>query len=434
MPKFLFTKFINLSALFEDFTILMCLILGAKWSFMTGKNSSIFSFLSDFLPSLQSLFPGRKETDFRSNGNLTLGVEIELQLIDPETQNLAPRAEELLKMSAAMSKKIKQEFYLSTVEINSDKCVNVHEIDKDLSASLDVAAKISEALKINFATTGCHPFSRYSDCVITPSPRYNELIDRNQWLTRRMTVYGLHIHIGMKSGDDVIRFNNFFLNFIPHLLALSASSPFWQGEDTGLASCRPTTYESLPTAGHPYRVKNWREFEQLCETLKKCQAINSLKDLWWDIRPSPSYGTLEIRACDGLSNLEETLAIVAFIHLLANWFNDNGNWLSQVPTSPLWFARENKWRAIRHGLKANLVVDLGGETKPIAQDILEWIEKLAPYTNQFGYQKYCEALKNIVEKGSSSSRQRKVYNSSNSLQEVVKFNVDEFTVRKPIFV
>lgn len=392
-----------------------------------GKYSSIFG----LSPLLQTLFSRRKETDFRSNGNLTLGVEIELQLIDPQSQNLAPRAEEVLKMAATMSKKIKQEFYLSTVEINSDKCSDLHEIEKDLSSSLDNAQKISEALKINFATTGCHPFSRYSDCVITPSARYNELIDRNQWLTRRMTVYGLHVHIGMKSGDDAIRFNNFFLNFIPHLLALSASSPFWQGDDTGLASCRPTTYESLPTAGHPYRVKNWREFEQLCETLKKCQAINSLKDLWWDIRPSPAYGTLEIRACDGLSNLEETLAIVAFIHLLANWFNDN-NWLAQVPTSPLWFARENKWRVIRHGLEANLIVDLEGETKPIVQDILEWLEKLAPYEKQLGYQKYVNALRNIVEKGSSSSRQRNVYAKTNSLADVVKFNVEEFYCRKPL--
>lgn len=396
---------------------------------MKGKIPSIF----DFIPAFPKNLFGRRETDFRSNGVLTLGAEIELQLIDVNSQNLAPRAEEVLKMAAGMNKKIKQEFYLSTVEINSDKCSNVQEIEKDLNQSLNDTAKISQALDINFATTGCHPFSRYADCVITPSTRYNELIDRNQWLTRRMTVYGLHVHIGMKSGDDAIRFNNFFLNFIPHLLALSASSPFWQGDDTGLASCRPTTYESLPTAGHPYRVKNWREFEQLCDTLKKCRAIDSLKDLWWDIRPSPSFGTLEIRACDGLSNLEETLAIVAFIHLLANWFNDNGNWLAQVPTSPLWFTRENKWRAIRHGLDAQLIVDTEGATKPIAHDILEWLEKLKPYQKKLGYQQYCNTLQKVIERGGSSFRQREIYGKTNSLQDVVKFNVEEFVSRSPIY-
>jgi carboxylate-amine ligase len=248
-----------------------------------------------------------------------------------------------------------------------------------------------------------------------------------------MTVYGLHVHIGMKSGEDAIRFNNFFLNFAPHLLALSASSPFWQGDDTGLASCRPTTYESLPTAGHPYHVKNWNEFEYLYETLKKCHAINSMRDLWWDIRPSPGYGTLEIRVCDGLATLAGTLGVVAFIHLLANWFNDNGDWLSRVPTSPLWFARENKWRAIRHGLNADLIIDLEGKTRPISEDILQWFEKLAPYEEKLGYKKYIDLLREIIIKGNSSERQKKVYAKTDSLKEVVKFNIEEFQKREPIW-
>ena len=292
------------------------------------------SSLLNFLP----IFNPKKATNFCPNGFLTLGAEVELQLIERDSLNLTPRAKELLEIALPLSKKIKEEFYLSTLEINTDKCNNAHEIEADLSESFDLITKISNQLKIDLATTGCHPFSRYSDCVITPSNRYNELIDRNQWLTRRMTVYGLHVHLGMKNGDEAIRFNNFFLNFIPHLLALSASSPFWQGDDTGLSSCRPTTYESLPTAGHPYSVKNYAEFEHLYATLVKCKSINSLKDLWWDIRVSPAFGTLEIRICDGLATLSETLAIVAFIHLLAHWFSDNASWLNQVPTSPIWFA------------------------------------------------------------------------------------------------
>jgi glutamate---cysteine ligase / carboxylate-amine ligase len=387
---------------------------------------SSLNFLTNFVEKNNSI-------DFRSNGLLTLGVEIELQIINKDTQNLDPRAEEILKATASLTKKIKQEFYQSTVEINTGKCSNVHDVQKDLSESLDKITNVAEAMNVDLATTGCHPFSRYVDCVITPSSRYNELIDRNQWLSRRMTVYGLHVHLGMKSGDDAIRFNNFFLNFIPHLLAISASSPFWQGDDTGLASCRPTTYESLPTAGHPYQVKNWEEFEKLYETLKKCKAIDSMKDLWWDIRPSPGFGTLEIRACDGLATLDGTLAVVAFIHLLASWFNDNGSWLERVPTSPLWFSRENKWRAIRHGLEANLVVNLNGETKPIKNDIYEWLEKLEVYEKKLGYQGYIKTLKEILEKGNSSSRQRAVHAKTNSLQEVVKFNIDEFKARSPIW-
>ncbi len=375
----------------------------------------------------------KKDTDFYSNGVLTLGAEVELQIINRNSLNLTPQAEELLKIAAPLTKKIKEEFYLSTIEINSGKCADAHEIKKDLSQSFDLINQISNSLKIDLATTGCHPFSRYSDCVITPSLRYSELIDRNQWLSRRITVYALHVHIGMKSGDDTIRFNNFFLKFIPHLVALSASSPFWQGDDTGLSSCRSTTYESLPTAGHPYHVKNWREFEQLYATLIKCKSIGSLKDLWWDIRPSPIYGTLEIRICDGLATLSETIGIVAFIHLLAHWFSDN-NWLEQVPISPMWLARENKWRAIRHGLEAELVENLDGKTKPITKDILEWFERLEPYQKKLGYESYINDLREVMTKGNSSSRQRKVYAKTNSLKDVAKFNVEEFLLRKPIWI
>ena len=396
-----------------------------KLLFGDDMGSTIRSFFNS-TPSVEKI----DETNFRSNGILTLGAEVELQIIDPESFKLIPKAEEILNHSLA-DEKIKPELYLSTVEINSNKCDNAFEIEKDLNESFDLITKIANDVGLRLATTGCHPFSRYSDCLITQTVRYNELIDRNQWLTRRMTVYGLHVHIGMKSGDDAIRFNNFFLNFIPHLLALSASSPFWQAEDTGLASCRPTTYESLPTAGSPYQVKNWLEFENLYASLKKCKAINSLRDLWWDIRPSPSYGTIEIRVCDGLATLEETMAIIAFIHLLANWFNDHGSWLEQVPVRPVWLSRENKWRVIRHGLEADLITNVDGSTKSIKKDILEWIEKLEIYSDKLGYQKYIISLKNIVEKGNGSTRQRKVFAQTNSLEEVVKSNIEEFLAKKP---
>ena len=371
---------------------------------------------------------------FQSDGELTLGVEIELQIIDPLTLNLTPQANELLKAGQAI-RKLKPEFYLSTVEINTDKCVDVHEVAADLSATLDEVTRAGDAVGVEFATTGCHPFSRYADCVITPSARYSELIDRNQWLTRRMTVYGLHVHIGMKDGDDCMRFNNFFLHFMPHLLALSASSPFWQGDDTGLASCRPTTYEALPTAGQPYPANNWREFEYLYQTLKKCNSIQSLKDLWWDMRPSPSFGTLEIRVCDGLATHEEVVALTAFIHLLAHWFKDHGSWIEQFQPPTRWVSRENKWRVMRYGLDANLVASLDGATKLVREDIVEWIEKLNPYTERLGYQPYVESLKSILLHGNSTDRQRRVFErTGGSLIDVVKHNVAEHRNRKPLFV
>ncbi len=374
----------------------------------------------------------QNEITFQSNGILTLGVEIELQLIDPLTQNLTPRAEELLK-AASHVKKLKPEFYLSTVEINTDKCDNVHAVEEDLRATLGSVQEVAEKLGIQFSTTGAHPFAKYADCQVSPTARYQELIDRNQWLTRRMTVYGLHVHIGMKSGDDCIRFNNFFMYFLPHLLALSGSSPFWQGSDTGLASCRPTTYEALPTAGQPYKSESWHDFEHLYETLKKCGSIKSLKDLWWDMRPSPGYGTLEIRVCDGPATLYEALAITAFIHTLAHWFIENGSWMESVTYPSHWLSRENKWRVIRYGMGAELVVNADGKTRLLCDDIRDWVEKLTPYAKRLGYETYLGHILDIVTRGTSSERQRKIYQKTGSLEEVVRHNVAEFIAQKPLW-
>ena len=383
-------------------------------------------------PVVAPSFIEKDEIEFCSNGVLTLGIEIEIQLIDAATYNLCSRAEDVLETTAHIEK-IKPEFYLSTVEVNTNKCDTVQNAEDDLYETLSLLHSATKKLDILFSATGSHPFSKYSDWVISPTTRYQDLIDRNQWLTRRMNVYGLHVHLGMPSGEDCIRFNNFFMYFLPHLLALSSSSPFWQGIDTGLSSCRPTTYESLPTAGHPYLVRNWQDFENLYKTLKSCGSIKSIKDLWWDLRPSPGFGTLEIRICDGTATLAETLSIVAFIHALAHWFTDNGSWLESVAYPPYWLSRENKWRAIRYGLDAELVMNADGKVKRMREDIIEWIDKLNPYIKQLNYQTYFSTLQDIIDLGTSSDRQRKVYKSTGSLKDVVKHNVNEFLLQVPLY-
>ncbi|MBX7146348.1 MAG: YbdK family carboxylate-amine ligase [Alphaproteobacteria bacterium] len=394
------------------------------------------SFVSRLWKNATSRIPNLKnkndEIKFQTNGVLTLGVEIELQLIDKVTFNLASRAEELLKATQHL-KKIKPEFYLSTIEINTDKCTTVQEIDQDLRTTLTALNPIADNLGITFSTTGSHPFAKYSDCIISPSERYLDLIDRNQWLTRRMTVYGLHVHLGMANGDDCIRYNNFLMYFLPHLLALSSSSPFWQGVDTGLSSYRPTTYEALPTAGQPYHVHNWQDFERLYNSLKKCGSIKVLKDLWWDLRPSPSYGTLEIRVCDGCATLYETVAITAFIHTLTHWFADNGSWLESVNYPPRWLSRENKWRVMRYGLDAELVMNTDGKTKPLREDINEWLDKLKPYSQKMGYETYLSNIQLLLERNISSDRQRKIFQKNGFLEDIVAFNIQEFLAQKPLW-
>lgn len=369
-------------------------------------------------------------TRFVANGALTLGVELELQIVDRTNFELAPRAQDLLG-ALGTNVCVKPELYLDMIELNTGICADANAAAADLGQTLDRLTAAGEALGVAFASAGTHPTSSYADSVVHPAERYAMLIDRNQWLTRRWRVYGLHVHVGMESGDDCIRFNNFFLRLLPHLLALSASAPYWQGVDTGLATCRPTIYEALPTAGLPYFVADWAEFTALTDTLRRAGAITSLKDLWWDVRPSPGFGTLEIRVCDSPATLAETAAIVAFIHLLAHWFRDHGDWLAQVPQPPHWMMRENKWRVIRHGLDASLAANAAGDNKPVREEILAWLDKCGPYVETLGYHTQAQTIRDICARGGSYARQRAAFAAKGTLGAVTAWNLAEFHARKP---
>ncbi|MBI3418924.1 MAG: YbdK family carboxylate-amine ligase [Proteobacteria bacterium] len=379
-----------------------------------------------------ALSKAAEEIRFRPNGFLTLGVEVELNLIDPVSGLLRNHGEEVLKAAASL-KKVKPEFCQDTVEINTGICQDAHAAATDLKATFAGLRAITQELGLALLTTGIHPTADYHDSKLYDVPRYKENLERVRWLLRRSIAIGLHVHIGMNSAQDCIRYNNFFLHFLPHLLALSASSPFWRGEDTGLFASRPSAYEAIPTAGPPYPLQNWAEFEELYWSMKACGAIQSLKDLWWDARPSPKYGTLEIRVCDGVATLSETVAIVAFIHLLAHWFADNLDWLDAVARPPHWVSRENKWRAMRYGLEAELVTSAAGATKPLKQDIADWLKKLQPYVERLGYRDYVHTLWQIVERGNSATRQRAVFERTKDLNAVIQFNRRELEAGAPLW-
>lgn len=356
---------------------------------------------------------------------LSLGVELELQVLDGESLQLTPRAYELI--DAVGDDNLKKEFFQSTLEVVTDVCESVRHAHRDLRESLLKVRSAASALDLALSSTGTHPEADYRERIITPSPRYYELADRNQWLIRRMAVYGMHIHIGVKTEDEAIRLGNFLLHFVPHVLALSASSPFWQRMDTGLAAARPTLYESMPTCGMPYLVKDWKQFQRLFASLKRSGSIQSMKDLWWDVRPSPAIGTVELRVCDEPATLREAMAITAFVHLLAGWYLDHEDeWQAQHKTIQRWMLRENKWRVIRFGLNAEIIVKRNRTPVPIAADIHYWLEKIAPYEHRMQYGDYVQALRNILDNGNSSMRQHRVFSEHDNLHEVTRFNVSEF--------
>lgn len=371
---------------------------------------------------------------FNNNATpLTLGIEIEVQLLDPETLDLTPVATELFKITEGCAK-IKPEIFLSMAEITTGICHDAHEAEKDLGESMNVLKSAAKELNILLSTTGTHPFAKYSERIPYPSERYAYLMERNQWIARRIMIYGLHVHLGMKDGDSCISFNNFLLCFLPHLLALTSSSPFWQGQDTGLASSRSTIFESCPTAGHPCRVENWQEFSDLCAHMVQTKSIGSHKDLWWDIRPSPEFGTLEIRICDGLSNLSEALEIAALIHTLAHWYaaGNGGDLDTKAPA--MWMMRENKWRALRHGLEADIIPYNDMKLSPVRHEITEWLDRIAPYGKKLGYEKYLAGIHETLAKGASYSRQRKVFEKAGSIKEVALHNATEFDTNQKIYL
>ena len=375
----------------------------------------------------------KKPLEFKQNAEaLTLGVELELQVLDGESLLLTPRAADV--MERGEDEKLKPEFFQSTLEVITDVCHTLHAVESDLKHSLQLVSAKAHTLNLKIASTGTHPLADYRERLITPSKRYEELIDRNQWIIRRMAVYGMHVHIGMPSGDACIRYNYFFMHFLPHILALSGSSPFWQGKYTGLSSCRPTTYEALPTAGMPYLVRNWDEFQKLYRFLIRTQAIESMKDLWWDLRPSPHYGTLELRFCDEPATLYEIMAIVTFIQLLAHWFRDHEEeWTKSFTYLHRWIFRENKWRAIRYGLDADVIPTRHGSPKRMRDDIQEWILKLEPYARKLNCVEYLSRVTEIATKGNSSQRQTRVFQATNDLDAVIRHNVAEFDKGMPLW-
>lgn len=370
--------------------------------------------------------------EFKSNGHLTLGIEIEMQLLDAETLDLTPAAVDLIR--EARSEKIKPEIFQSMIEINTGICRDAREAEKDLRETIGALKEACQRRNVLISSTGTHPFAKYAERKLYPAERYEYLIDRNQWIARRLMIFSMHIHMGMKDGDTCIHFNNFLMRFIPHFLALTASSPFWQGGETGLASCRSTIFESCPTAGHPCRMQNWKEFSDLCHTLIRTQAIKDLKDIWWDLRPSPGYGTLELRACDGPASLQETMAVIAFVHALLHWYDAHMDYGRQSEAPATWILRENKWRATRYGLEALLIDYETMGLSPLREDIALWMKRVQSFAGKLGYEKYWEDLQAMLERGVSYERQLKIFAREGTLEAVARHNAREFETGAPIYI
>ena len=225
---------------------------------------------------------------------------------------------------------------------------------------------------------GTHPFAKWSAQKLTDAPRYAELIKRTQWWGRQMLIWGVHVHVGISSAHKVMPIITSLLNHYPHLLALSASSPYWDGEDTGYASNRAMMFQQLPTAGLPFQFQTWAQWEGFVHDQKKTGIIDHMNEIRWDIRPSPHLGTIEVRIFDGVSNLRELGALVALTHCLIVDLDRRLDAGEQLPTMPPWHVQENKWRAARYGLDAVIILDADSNERLVTDDLDDLLNRLEP--------------------------------------------------------
>ena len=371
---------------------------------------------------------------FSSSPRASLGVEWELQLVSPETRQLTSGASEILEALSPGREhpKAKHELLESTIEVITGVCTTVNEATADLAGTIAELGPLVAARGLAMMCAGTHPTTDWATQTISPDPRYAKLVEDMQWLARQLQIFGLHVHVGVRSPDKVIPIVNALSAYIPHLLALSASSPFWIGHDTGLASSRSKVFESLPTAGLPYQLAGWGEFESYMETLISTGTIGSIKEVWWDIRPHPTYGTVELRICDGLPTLHEVGMVAALSQCLVDTLDRELDKGYTLPTPKGWVLRENKWRAARYGMDAEIIRE-DESTVPVKEALLELAHDLRPAAERLGCTEELARVDEVVAGGASYQRQRAVAAASQGdLHAVVDSLLAEFAVGRPL--
>jgi carboxylate-amine ligase len=354
----------------------------------------------------------RVQIPFRSSERASLGVEWELQLIDRETRELTSGAieilEELRPPELEEHAKAKHELLQSTIEIITGICGTVEEAKADLAGTLAEVGEAAGRRGLGLMCAGTHPFTDWQTQQISPNERYQRLVEEMQWPARRLQIFGVHVHVGVRAPEKAIPMVNALCQYLPHFLALSASSPFWVGRDTGLASARTKIFEGMPTAGLPYQLSGWAEFEKYMSSLISTHAIESVREVWWDIRPHPDFGTVELRVCDGLPTLDEIGAVAALAQCLVEQFDTQLDRGYTLPTPASWTLRENKWRAARYGLDAEIVVDDHGTVRPVRSALLDLVEDLLPTARRLGCAAELGDIERVLDAGASYQRQRTV--------------------------
>ncbi len=368
---------------------------------------------------------------FATSERSSVGLEWELMLADPETGDLVPRAPEIFD---ALGEKadgdrytVTGELLTNTIEVTSGVGGDVAEAVDDIVDAIGTVREVSDPLGVELLCAGSHPFAQWYNQQVTDKTRYHSLIERTQWWGRNMMIWGIHVHVGVEAVEKVFPIIGALSTYLPHLQALSASSPFWAGERTGYASNRALVFQQLPTAGLPWALDSWQEFERYLDDMVRTGVMKDVTEVRWDIRPAPRWGTIEVRACDGMSTLPELAAVASLVQVLVEHFSrelDEGKTLERIPP---WFIRENKWRSARYGLEAEVIVDPSGTQRPVVDHLRETVEQLAPIAAELNCSREFGGIESILSQGASYSRQLLVADAAGGdLREVVQHLIREF--------
>ena len=376
---------------------------------------------------------------FAASQRSTVGLEWELALVDADSGDMrqaGPAVVAALSPDDAPHPHIHAEFLRNTVELVSGVSRTVAEAGRDLVGAMEEVRTVTDPMRVELMSAGTHPFSSWTTQKLTDKERYHTVVDRAQIWGRQMLIYGLHVHVGIEDREKVLPILRSLLVYYPHLLALSASSPYFDGRDTGYASQRALLFQQLPTAGIPYQLESWEELERYVSDMLHTGVIDVFNDIRWDIRPAPKFGTIEVRVSDGVSNLTELLSLAALTHCLVEHLStliDDG---VPLPTMPQWFVQENKWRAARYGMDAIIILDDAGNEELVVDATRRLVAELEPVAARLGCTDELRGVLDILETGASYQRQRAVAAAHGpghaGLEAVVGHLVEEMRAGHPL--
>lgn len=356
---------------------------------------------------------------FNASAGQSLGVEVEIGIVDAQTLDLVSASDEILQDLAQGGEhpKAKHEFYSSSLEVITGICTTVADARADLAGTFAEIGPILADRRLQLQPGGAHPSARWQDLTVTDKPRYQEFAEWIRWPAWRSMCHGIHFHVGVTSGDAAVQIARSLAVRLPLFLAVSASSPFWGGLDTGMASSRTKVFEAMPTHDLPAQLSTFEEFRQLMSAMVAAHSLHTVRELWWDIRPHPGFGTVELRICDSMATMRETMALAAYGQCAVACLQEQFDAGRALPDLPTWALQQNKWRAARWGTQTMLITDADGANAPLAELLAADLESLAPHAEQLDC---VEELADVAVVAASPGyqRQRETFERSGSLREV----------------